>query len=336
MHFSLKRLASTLGLSSQGESPVLVQPGWNGLPEDIFILILKDYLGVNSAAANSLSQTCRAYAFFSRPHLLRSVCITEGIVKYDPTDSKKRPRTRIEQFQHDLKHSPQLHTAVGALRIVNDRINDRDLGMHFQKSGQRCPSLTKTGEKLVYILSRHFPNMTVFELPRLQRDQQWATLSLKLQDAVCDFLCRHARGSLQELSISTHYPLELVRHCSSITKLEYMIDELDVKLESVDSSLLGIHKSENSDPISLKELAILDTFSSVSTDVAKRFTELGNEPCVSLKELESLTYYGDNWHWSHLRVFLAYCATTLSSLRIIVSDRREYTLPTTGYEKASL
>jgi hypothetical protein len=62
MHFSLKRLASTLGLSSQGESPVLVQPGWNGLPEDIFILILKDYLGVNSAAANSLSQTCRAYA----------------------------------------------------------------------------------------------------------------------------------------------------------------------------------------------------------------------------------------------------------------------------------
>jgi hypothetical protein len=257
-------------------------------------------------------------------------------VKYDPTDSKKRPRTRIEQFQHDLKHSPQLHTAVGALRIVNDRINDRDLGMHFQKSGQRCPSLTKTGEKLVYILSRHFPNMTVFELPRLQRDQQWATLSLKLQDAVCDFLCRHARGSLQELSISTHYPLELVRHCSSITKLEYMIDELDVKLESVDSSLLGIHKSENSDPISLKELAILDTFSSVSTDVAKRFTELGNEPCVSLKELESLTYYGDNWHWSHLRVFLAYCATTLSSLRIIVSDRREYTLPTTGYEKASL
>lgn len=304
MPFSLKRLASSLRLSSQNEPIPILSAGWNGLPEDIFNLIIKDYLDLNQAALASLSQTCRAYAMFCRPHLLRTVCVTGA--PYDRT--VKKPRSQIEQLKHELKRRPQLCGAIGTLRILNT-----DRRMQVQTPGPR-PSLTKVGESLIFILSQTFPHLTAFELPLLEREYQWSDLSVKLQGAICSFLQRH---DLQELSMTTHYPFQLVKHCPNISKLEYRVYELSSNsLDSLNEGLLGMHRSQGSYSIGPRELVIQDPVNQAST-VTKHLVQWRDY--IDLKKVENITYYGNDKPGAQLPILSNHCSESLTSLNIYVS-----------------
>ncbi|KAJ3525803.1 hypothetical protein NMY22_g10423 [Coprinellus aureogranulatus] len=307
MPFSLRRLASSLKLAGQ-DGRVREQFGWNGLPEDVFVLLLDEYLDFDPPTVKALAQTCRAYASFCRPHLLRLVHVNGEL--YDKTVRKSR--TRIEQFKHDLKRHPSLRNAIRTLRIT-----DTNRRMALQ-TAQTRPSLTKAGESLLFVLSQHFPNLRVFELPLLdvagKADQQWAVLSAKLQDAICAFLKRHA---LERLSFTSHYPLAIAQHCPTVKAMEYRIYDPAPTLQAVNGTLLAVHRPQDADPIVLKELVIQDPVNSTAV-IARQLVQQAS--LIDLSQVEKLTYYGDNQPGSQLPFLLKHCSSTLSSLNIYVSD----------------
>ncbi|KAJ3515168.1 hypothetical protein NMY22_g14519 [Coprinellus aureogranulatus] len=284
------------------------QFGWNGLPEDVFVLLLDEYLDFDPPTVKALAQTCRAYASFCRPHLLRLVHVNGEL--YDKTVRKSR--TRIEQFKHDLKRHPSLRNAIRTLCITN---TNRRMAL---QTAQTRPSLTKAGESLLFVLSQHFPNLRVFELPLLdvagKADQQWAVLSAKLQDAICAFLKRHA---LERLSFTSHYPLAIAQHCPTVKAMEYRIYDPAPPLQAVNGALLAVHRPQDADPIVLKELVIQDPVNSTAV-IARQLVQQAS--LIDLSRVEKLTYYGDNQPGSQLPFLLKHCSSTLSSLNIYVSD----------------
>jgi hypothetical protein len=209
--------------------------------------------------------------------------------------------------------------------------------------------LTGLGRSLVGILTRyHFPSLHTFELPLLKLDENWSSLALPLRDAILGFIQRH-NGTLRELSMTTQYPLALVRLCSpGLTKLEYRFEEpgfsRDFRWDSltVDNfgkkSKLGVevHSSGRDDdrrPIVLEELSIMDSGWGRYPEIAdqlQRGSRRGSTespPPILLNRLKRLTYYlGAGSSGSHIPPLLVlnHCAHTLKYLGVYVSSHSEY------------
>ncbi|TEB28836.1 hypothetical protein FA13DRAFT_1735346 [Coprinellus micaceus] len=311
----LKRLARSLRLSSQRIEPkVPVLSGWNGLPDDVIILLLTEYLGVTNPSAHSLSITCRAYASLSRTCLLYMVCIP-GDATYDP-ETQTSSGSSLERLRYDLRSNPRLCERIGTLRNL--------------------PSLTGLGRSLVGILTRyHFPSLHTFELPLLKLDENWSSLALPLRDAILGFIQRH-NGTLRELSMTTQYPLALVRLCSpGLTRLEYRFEEpgfsRDFRWDSltVDNfgkkSKLGVevHSSKRD------ELSIMDSGWGRYPEIAdqlQRGSRRGSTespPPILLNRLKRLT------SGSHIPPLLVlnHCAHTLKYLGVYSTAQPSLDLP---------
>ncbi|KAJ3515500.1 hypothetical protein NMY22_g14436 [Coprinellus aureogranulatus] len=291
---SLKRLAKRLiPRRSNSKRLTTPRPRWNDLPEDIFLLILVDHLDTDISSAKTLSQTCKAFAAYCRPFIFRTVCIT---------DSKT-----LERFTSSIQRTPTTVGAVQTLRIT-------DMGGQMKLQGQMEDSpLTPLGEKLLFILSQDFPRLKSFELPRLSEQQEWPNLSKTLQDAICSFCQRHV--SLEEMSVTTHYPLDLIRHCSTIQKLECRVYAPSTR--PFNTPLLREQQSRNATFPPLQELIIQDP-----SDLASTITPHIASPHagLNLATLEKLTYYGDKSPGSQLLPMLMLCCGSISKLEIFVGS----------------
>ena len=248
--------------------------GWNGLPEDIILLILHNYLKTDVPALKSLSQTCRSYSSFCRPLLLRTVSIK------DPE--------------------------------ALDGFTDTGAQMRMQSRRMGLTMMTSVGEALLYILSHTFPRLSTFELPRLREHQDWSTLPRALQDAVLSFLKRHP---LEEVSLTTHYPLDLLRSCARLQKLECRVYSPTTR--PFNTPLPPHQVPERSAPLVLRELVIQDPSDMAGTIIPNL---VRSDAWIAVDKLEKLTYYGDKTPSHPLPLLLSYCVETLSSLKIYVGD----------------
>ncbi|KAJ3525805.1 hypothetical protein NMY22_g10425 [Coprinellus aureogranulatus] len=292
---SLLRVAASLGIIKvKGEGTRTPIPtcidGWNGLPEDIFNLILKSHLVSDVATARALSASCRAYATYSRSYIFRAIELAD-------------PKAVIE-FNIVLNRYSWVVDMVHTLRITDDGKR-----MNFQAKGRRRV-LKPLGKALVSILSHQYTQLKTLELPYLHGNHQWLALSKGLEDTISSFLSRH---TLQEISLTSHYPLELLRQCQSIRKLEYRIfPDSDCHLVL---SAVGPSESAMSPALVLRELVVQDVSSILSA-----FNPYLVHPSssINLANLESLTYYGDRISTTQLPLFLQGCPR-LSTLRIFVN-----------------
>ncbi|KAJ3525804.1 hypothetical protein NMY22_g10424 [Coprinellus aureogranulatus] len=295
---SLLRVAASLGIiKAKGDGtrapiPTCVD-GWNGLPEDIFNLILNTHLESDVATARALSASCRTYATYSRSYIFRAIELTD-------------PKAVVE-FNVVLSQYSWVVDTVHTLRIKDDSKR-----MHFQAKGRRRV-LKPIGEALVSILSHQFTQLKTVELPYLHGNHQWLALSKHLEDAITSFLCRH---TLQEISLTTHYPLQLLRLCPSIRKLECRIfpdRDCRLALSAVDPSGLMTRRAS----VKLQELVVQDMSRSIFSTFEPYLVHQSS--LIDIANLESLTYYGDGISTTQLLLFLKSCLR-LSTLRFSVDS----------------
>ncbi|KAJ3515167.1 hypothetical protein NMY22_g14518 [Coprinellus aureogranulatus] len=270
---SLLRVAASLGIiKAKGDGTRAPIPtcidGWNGLPEDIFNLMLNTHLESDVATARALSASCRAYATYSRSYIFRAIELTD-------------PKAVIE-----------FNVVLSQYSWVVD---------------------TPIGEALVSILSHQFTQLKSLELPYLHGNHQWLALSKHLEDAITSFLSRH---TLQEISLTTHYPLQLLRLCPSIRKLECRIfpdRDCRLALSAVDPSGSMTRRAS----VKLQELVVQDLSHSIFSTFEPYLVHQSS--LIDLANLESLTYHGDRISTTQLLLFLKSCLR-LSTLRFSVDS----------------
>lgn len=273
------------------------QVGWNGLPEDVFHVILKEHLDADTQAAKTLSRTCKTYATFSRPFIFGTISIAHS--------------QKLEEFMQLLIDSPWVTKLVETLRITA-----ANSATSLQtKNAEGCFEPTSTGANLSFVLRWKYPQLKKLELPLLHGNHEWGSLSLSLKHAVWSLLDDHA---LEEVSITSHYPVELLRLCPTIRSLELRIYPyacLDLP------HLMGEACEGLPLPSPIQELAIVDPCS-LTLNLVSRLTN--SESYINLSELQCLTYYGDKSPTAQLQPLLDHCAGTISSLKVFVGGDGEY------------
>lgn len=297
MKVSLLRVASSLGIFKLREPAPPCQTGWNGLPEDVFHIILKEHLQSNIPSAKALSTSCKSYAKFSRSYIFRAIEIAG-------------PKA-VKELNTIFVHHPWVIDLVQTLRIT-----DADKQMSLQGRGKDAP-LKPAGKALLSILSHRFPQLNSFELPLLHGRHQWSSLSKQLQEAICTFVSHH---ELQEVSITTHYPLEILSACPTLRKLEYRIYP-DTGPPTMVPTKESSSVVDSGPAVTLQELVIQDP-----SNLASAFLPylVHATLCVDLKQLETLCYYGDNAPVKELPVLLDHCSSSLSTLSIFVNGSGEH------------
>lgn len=290
----LLRIAAFLGFTRPGK--------WGGLPEDVFVKILNEYVDTDIRTARSLATACRAYATFSRQYMFRRVSL--GSVR------------AVKEFRVVLGRSSWIMDGVQTLRIT-----DTDREMQLQETGPESVALSPTGEGLQYILSQKFSQLKTLELPLLHGKHQWDILAPDLRLTIHKFLRDH---NLQEVSITTHYPLEVLLPCANLRRLEYRIHpESTAHTLNTSSSTLASKFNPLFPPLMLEELVIQDPHNQASS-FALYLT--GPSSSVSLDKLKTLTYYGNNDLGKQLGHLLRQSADTLTTLSVFVGAIGEYSL----------
>ncbi|KAJ3500475.1 hypothetical protein NMY22_g19250 [Coprinellus aureogranulatus] len=216
----------------------------------------------------------------------------------------------VREFRAIINRHPWVINVVETLRVT-----DIDRQMHLQET-ERAPALTPLGEDWAYIFSQKYAQLKALELPPLYGYQQWPTLSQPIREAMVSLFHHH---QLEEVSITTHYPLEIISPCLTIRRLERRIypDMIpDLKSEqSASTSLYPIHHHSAGPALKLHELIIQDP-----CDLASSFTPQLVDPKsgLDLTTLQCLTYYGDTSPSTQLSTLLAHCGSTLSTLELYI------------------
>ncbi|KAJ3515169.1 hypothetical protein NMY22_g14520 [Coprinellus aureogranulatus] len=259
----LRTVTSFAGISKTRKPMPVCRAGWNGLPEDVFHSVVKEHLDCDLATVKSLSTTCQAYAAFSRSYIFQTVRLTSA--------------QALQELRAILDRYPWLITVVQAV-LVTDMGGEMDLPRKGESAGAGADT----------------------KLPPLNGTQQWAMLPNPIKDAMSSFLLRHLQ--LEEVSITTHYPLELVSSCPTLQLAEVR-------------SLTDHHPGDNTVP--LRELVIQDPYNLASSFIPQ-LIDVGS--CVNATALQSLTYYGNDAASTQLSSILAHCADTLSTLKLFIGE----------------
>ncbi|KAJ3525802.1 hypothetical protein NMY22_g10422 [Coprinellus aureogranulatus] len=284
----LRTVTSFAGISKTRKPMPVCRAGWNGLPEDVFHSVVKEHLDCDVATVKSLSTTCQAYAAFSRSYIFQTVRLTSA--------------QALHEFGEILNRYPWLITVEGE---------------------SAAPALTQVEEDFMYIFSQEYAQLMSLELPPLSGTQQWAMLSNPIKDAISSFLLRH-HLQLEEVSITTHYPLGLVSSCSTLQKLECKIfpdTSPAMRLEDRPTQLQSLtdhHYGDNTMP--LRELVIQDPYNLASSFIPQ-LIDVGS--CVNATALQSLTYYGNDAASTQLSSIFVHCADTLSTLKLFIGEEAD-------------